>query len=260
MARQSPRVAPSRRTGRTGRAGGAPRALANYCPRVLTVGGWLRYPIVRRLIPAGARTVLEIGRGRGAMGAMLAREYDYRGIEPDPQSFDAAQSLLSGRITQATDPYATGQFDVVCAFEVLEHIEDDLAALKRWRQLVAPDGCLIMSVPAHQRLYSRVDERVGHFRRYDRDQLTELLERAGFGGVDQRANGMGIGHAIRWASLLAAHGGGSREQRTAESGRWMQPTSRTAVARRLLAAPFSAAQHPLERTSLGTGIVAAAHR
>ena len=82
---------------------------------MLTVGGWLRYPIVRRLIPAGARTVLEIGCGRGAMGAMLAREYDYRGIEPDPQSFDAAQSLLSGRITQATDPYATGQFDVTTA-------------------------------------------------------------------------------------------------------------------------------------------------
>ena len=112
MARQSPRVAPGRRTGRTGRAGARHARLPNSPPRVLTVGACSDSD---RAAPdlAGARTVLEIGCGQGAIGAMLAREYDYRGIEPDPQSFDAAQSLLSGRITQATDPYATGQFDVV---------------------------------------------------------------------------------------------------------------------------------------------------
>ncbi len=226
---------------------------------MLTVGGRLRYPIVRRLIPDDAHTVLEIGCGRGAMGVMLSRDYEYRGLEPDPQSFHAAHFLLDGRVTQAADSDATGQFDVVCAFEVLEHIEDDLSALERWRRLVAPGGCLIVSVPAHKRLYSRVDERVGHFRRYDPAELRALLGRVGFATVDIRVYGIGIGHAIRWASLLAARGGGSRAERTAESGRWMQPTRRTAFARRALAAPFSVAQHPFERTALGTGIVAAAH-
>jgi len=222
---------------------------------VLTIGGWLRYPIIRRLVPEGSRTMLEIGCGRGAMGAILAREFDYSAVEPDRESFEAAARLLDGRVRHAVDTDVSETFDVVCAFEVLEHIEDDEAALRRWRRLVTPGGALILSVPAHQRLYGAVDERVGHFRRYEPDHLTTLLEDAGFGNVDARMYGFGIGHAVRWGASLLARGGGSMEERTAESGRWLQPRGRTATLRRVVAAPFALAQRPLERTTLGTGIV-----
>ena len=55
----------------------------------------------------------------------------------------------------------------MCAFEVLEHIDDDALALKQWREYLRPSGWLLLSVPAHQDQYGAADELVGHYRRYD---------------------------------------------------------------------------------------------
>jgi len=75
------------------------------------------------------------------------------------------------------------RFDLVCAFEVLEHIEDDAAAVKEWSSRLRAPGWLLLSVPAHQDRYGPFDEMVGHFRRYDPAAMTALLAGCGFTGI-----------------------------------------------------------------------------
>lgn len=72
-------------------------------------------------------------------------------------------------------------FDYLAAFEVLEHIEPDLAVLTEWTACLRPGGRAVFSVPAHQRKFGRSDER--HVRRYETKELHGLLERAGFSEI-----------------------------------------------------------------------------
>lgn len=96
-----------------------------------------------------------------------------------------AQSLIAAsrkeiRIHDAVQPGWKGEFDYVFSFDVLEHIEDDAGALKHWASWLKPRGRLLLSVPARMKLWTAGDEWAGHYRRYERDQLIELLQTSGF--------------------------------------------------------------------------------
>lgn len=72
------------------------------------------------------------------------------------------------------------EFDIIVAFDVLEHIGDDIAALLNINSMLRPEGCLIITVPQHMFLWSRLDEIVKHKRRYSRHELTAKLHNTGF--------------------------------------------------------------------------------
>lgn len=72
------------------------------------------------------------------------------------------------------------KYDVIFMFEVLEHIEDDQLALKKIYQLLKPNGTFILSVPAHQKDWDKIDEIKGHFRHYERKELLGKLKKANF--------------------------------------------------------------------------------
>jgi SAM-dependent methyltransferase len=75
---------------------------------------------------------------------------------------------------------APGSFDTIVCINVLEHVEDDPAALARLRRLLAPGARLILLVPAGQVLYNEFDRALGHYRRYSRRTLTDVLEASDF--------------------------------------------------------------------------------
>src|SRR6185437_5122059 len=70
--------------------------------------------------------------------------------------------------------------DTILMMNVLEHIEDDSQALAHLRTLLPPGGKLVIVVPAHQLLYSKMDANIDHFRRYAKKGLVELLEKNGY--------------------------------------------------------------------------------
>jgi 2-polyprenyl-3-methyl-5-hydroxy-6-metoxy-1,4-benzoquinol methylase len=74
----------------------------------------------------------------------------------------------------------TDEYDAVCMFDVLEHIEDDGLALNNVNKVLKGDGTIILSVPAHMSLWSRVDAVSYHKRRYNRASLIRAVEKAGF--------------------------------------------------------------------------------
>lgn len=246
-------------------AAGAPPTLDRLAP--LTPNAWLRYDVIRRMFPHGVRDVLEIGCGEGALGVRLAKDYRYLGLEPDTESFAVAQQrfTLSGLSEVRSMPVEAldteERFDLVCAFEVLEHIEDDAGALEAWSRRLRPGGWLLLSVPAHQRRYSAADEFVGHFRRYDQEPMAALLRRLGFTGIEMREYGMPLGYALegvrkvfgrKWLQEEGA--GTSMQERTGASGRQLQPRGTLqAGAARWGTIPFRYVQRAFPRT--GTGMV-----
>lgn len=155
--------------------------------------GWVPAPryllrrqrILRQLSRTAPCDVMEIGCGAGMLLQELsARGFHCQALESSPQARE-----LIGRLTKKTG-YAIevsaspeiawkGRFPLVMAFEVLEHIEDDYEAMKQWASWLAPGGTLLMSVPAHPRLWSAADEWAGHYRRYRKEDLIKVVTAAG---------------------------------------------------------------------------------
>lgn len=245
----------------------------------LTLNAWLRHdPIFDCLesIPSGAR-LLEIGTGQGAMSVRLARRFEYTGVEADEVSAGKASARLRGaglphtlHVGAFESAPLDAPYDIVCAFEVLEHIEDDEAALATWSKLLAPGGRLVISVPAWNHRMGLWDQRVGHYRRYDPDVLGDLFRRVGFSSPDIRLYGFPLGYLLEHGRNLMARRGPSSdigdpnsdmEELTAASGRLYQPTSRVAATITDVATrPFRLLQRRGRNKRLGTGIVACVQR
>lgn len=77
-------------------------------------------------------------------------------------------------------PCADAQFDLVCAFDILEHVADDDGALRELSRVAAPGATLLLSVPLHASAWTAFDEFVGHCRRYEPDAILAKLAAHGF--------------------------------------------------------------------------------
>jgi SAM-dependent methyltransferase len=139
---------------------------------------------LRRFFPA-ARTFLEVGCGTGQVLRALAEALPSLQLTGSEASF-AGLRLLAGRVPQieaiqadvTSLPYDS-EFDVVGAFDVLEHIPDHAAAMREIARSVKPSGGVLLTVPQHPRLWSSLDRYSGHQRRYTRGGLTSLVRNAG---------------------------------------------------------------------------------
>jgi SAM-dependent methyltransferase len=234
----------------------------------LTPMGTLRWSVVRRLLdeirPA---TVLELGCGQGGFGARLAERSRYVGCEPDAESCAVAQRRiepLGGQVLHGTSELVGDRtFDLVCAFEVLEHIEDDAGTLASWAEHLGPGGALVVSVPAWPDRFGPMDEVVGHYRRYTPEQLGGLLLKAGCAEVRHVLYGWPLGFALEAARNRIARqrddaNANSMAARSATSGRLFQPKRLAGAAVRAATGPFTVVQRL--RPTVGTGLVAVGRR
>jgi glycosyltransferase involved in cell wall biosynthesis len=236
----------------------------------LSVGAWLRFDAIRRgVAQAAPARILEFGAGQGAMGARLARVGGYVGVEPDEQSAGVAARRVAaagGRVVHGDDVDGGSEpVDLVCAFEVLEHVADDVGELRRWADRLRPGGHVLLSVPAHRARYGAADAAVGHVRRYDRADVERLVREAGLRPRWVVCTGAGLGHLTHVAknTLSRRYAGTAADagERTARSGRVLQPSGVvTSVGAYAVAAPFRLLQRPFARTDVGVGFVALAER
>jgi len=98
-------------------------------------------------------------------------------LEFDSECVEFIRSHLNQRVTQGSIlalPYADNHFDIVCAFDVIEHVENDRLAVSELNRVCRPGGSVLVTVPAHMHLWTAHDEVNHHFRRYEMAQLRDL--------------------------------------------------------------------------------------
>jgi len=173
-----------------------------------------------------AQTAVDFGAGIGTFARMVRdRGLDVLCIEPD-----VAQCALLRRVglTAENDldilPDATLRY--VYSLNVLEHIEDDARALRQIAQKLAPGGRLLVYVPAFDVLFSSMDRKVGHHRRYRRAQLVALVEQAGLDVIAARyVDFCGFLATLAYKALGSAKGDIDRRS-VAAFDRFLFPLSR----------------------------------
>ncbi len=211
--------------------------------------------------PGVGRSLLDVGCGAGANLEMLARFGAVTGLDPEPSVLEACRKLhgdrfdlIAGHIPD--DVPGDGSFDLVGAFDVLEHIEDDHGAAAKIFQALKPGGLFVAAVPAYPMLWGITDELSHHMRRYRTARLVEVLEAAGF--VVERTT-----HFNTWMFPPAA---------AVRLGRRLLPRNRKPPKADLAMTParwdglltkvFASERHLLRRTDLpvGVSLVAVARR
>lgn len=145
----------------------------------------------KRLRPHLGKRILEIGAGIGTITKQIEEGRELViALEVDPFYVDRLKNLFRGK--PHVRPYLSNveladwpalkaeRIDSIIQSNVLEHIEDDGEAVRRFRQVLQPGGKLVTLVPALPALFGTMDEAVGHFRRYTPAMLRKVMEENGF--------------------------------------------------------------------------------
>jgi SAM-dependent methyltransferase len=139
--------------------------------------------LLKRLAPPAGARILEVGCGAGGNVPLLREFGDVKALEPD----DESRAYASDRLGLAIDtgllpdglPYQPETFDLVCAFDVVEHVDDDAGSVKALASLIKPGGAMLTTVPAYQWMWSHHDVLHHHKRRYLLPAYRKLFEDAG---------------------------------------------------------------------------------
>lgn len=139
---------------------------------------------IRRVgVPLEAR-VLDIGTSTGT-NLRLLRDCGYAnrvGLDASDEAIRWCAEKSLGHVKKGDVcglPFADGEFGLVLATDIIEHVDDDLQALAEIRRVLGPDGTAIITVPAFQSLWGLQDDVAQHKRRYRRNDLLDRLRRTG---------------------------------------------------------------------------------
>jgi len=154
---------------------------------------WKKY-YGRLIRPFLGAEVLEVGAGIGATTEVLlsAEQTRWVCLEPDSSLADElVKKIGDGRLPPICEPRVgdvsrLGEketFDSIIYIDVLEHIENDREEINAAAAHIGPGGHLIVLSPAHQFLFTPFDEAIGHFRRYSRESLNEVVSGSGLSHV-----------------------------------------------------------------------------
>ncbi|MBT8439170.1 MAG: class I SAM-dependent methyltransferase [Gammaproteobacteria bacterium] len=135
---------------------------------------------------AGSHRIIDFGAGIGTFAVPLHMlDRDIIAVEPDESQCQRMASLGLNCVPEI-DMIPDGWADAIYSINVLEHIEDDEATLKKIYAKLKPGGRLFIYVPAFQLLYSCMDRKVGHFRRYERAGLVAKAANSGLQVTEAR--------------------------------------------------------------------------
>jgi SAM-dependent methyltransferase len=145
-----------------------------------------RLYILEKIFPATHLVkshILNAGVATGATSEMLSKFGDVTSLEYDKDCcrfLKETVNIVADNASLTDLPYKNNSFDSVCAFDVIEHIDDDQKALSEIHRVLKKNQKMMLTVPAFPILWSEHDEINHHFRRYKINDLTEKVKSAGF--------------------------------------------------------------------------------
>lgn len=132
------------------------------------------WPLVQALLP-GAERRLEVAPGLRPRLPIEGTQFLDISAPAIAKLRERGARVVIGKVTRL--PFADSSFDLVCALDIIEHVEDDDGALSEVARTARPGGAVLMSVPLHAALWTSFDDFVGHKRRYEPAQLMSKLAR-----------------------------------------------------------------------------------
>jgi len=145
------------------------------------------WPLVSELLPRAAAR-LELGPGLRPRLPIAGTHFIDLSPPAVAQLNARGGKAMHGEIDAL--PFRDASFDLVCAFDVIEHVDDDQRAFGEIRRVLKPGGVLICSVPLHTHCWTAFDDWVGHARRYEPADLLAILARHQF--TIERSGGFGM--------------------------------------------------------------------
>jgi SAM-dependent methyltransferase len=121
--------------------------------------------------------VLDVGSADGPSVQWMFGDYERVALDVDLRGLQPGKGVCASAMAL---PFRDSSFDVVSAFDVIEHCEPEAAALQEIARVLRPGGRLLASVPAYQWAWTDHDVQAGHYRRYTRPRLLNALQAAGF--------------------------------------------------------------------------------
>lgn len=219
------------------------------------------FALVSDYVPTGG-PVLDVGCGASGLVAwLLEAGFDARGIDTSAPTIAAAQTFFERRgldparieVATAGELIARGErVQSVTCMDCLEHVDDDRALFEELVELTAPGGRLIITVPALMGLFGERDVRMGHFRRYERDQLAALANHPAL-DVEVLRFWNVLGVAPTWFSQTVLN------RSVNEGFRFGPPTLRKRLMRRVLNTWFAQVENRL-RPPIGMTLLLVARK
>ena len=151
--------------------------------RLVSPESFNTWPLVRSLVPH-SRRCLEVAPGLRPRLPLEGTQFVDISVPAVAKLRARGASAMLGLVSSL--PFRDGVFDLVCAFDIVEHVDDDDRALSELSRVAAPGAALLLSVPLHPAHWSAFDDLVGHRRRYQPERLLEALAQHGF-SVNQSA-------------------------------------------------------------------------
>lgn len=149
--------------------------IMKFAPRYTTYVGQL----IAAHIPVIGK-ILELGSGDGLQTSkIISPQSRFTCVEQSPTRGETLLGL-GYKVSEDLTSHIGSNSKVLFSLNCLEHIEDDLVVLRTIRECLAPDGRIVLYVPALPFLFSNMDRHVGHYRRYTRKSLSAALVQTGF--------------------------------------------------------------------------------
>ncbi|HAM34966.1 MAG TPA: glycosyl transferase [Elusimicrobia bacterium] len=169
------------------------RSSGEHTLHIMARAGRYNRLLFEQIEPHLGREVIEVGAGIGNISRMLLDRDRLVLTDMDSgyvsmlqrayQGWGYVQAMRLDLVNPGSSPEIDrlwGSFDTVVCFQVLEHVQDDVAALRAMRRLLKPGGRVLLMLPAHQRLFGTLDQELSHLRRYDAADARRKLAEAGF--------------------------------------------------------------------------------
>jgi 2-polyprenyl-3-methyl-5-hydroxy-6-metoxy-1,4-benzoquinol methylase len=134
---------------------------------------------IAKLLPSPTdNMVLNVGVATGATSEMLATFGNVMSVEYDKECYEFTKTILNSPLMQGSIlelPFEAAQYDLVCAFDVIEHVENDSLAIAEMKRVCKKGGMIAITVPAFMSLWGQHDVVNQHYRRYRMHEVEKLL-------------------------------------------------------------------------------------